>query len=203
MGRSLAMKGAKTSWREHIEYARVAGAVAAHAGDAVALEVTAFRSVEPRYAKLDLAINGKGAMRGGGRWNSPGLTATVYLTLTPETAMAETMAHARRYGFAEADVLPRVFLAVDVRVQRVLDLRSGWLRRVLRVSRERMLGTDWVKEQSRGHESLTQALGRACYEAGLEGLVAPSAADPKGSIVVIFPGKLGKESGIRVRTAAV
>lgn len=92
--------------------------------------LTTYRSSSPAYAtEMDL-ITGEGSKRYGGRWNSIGIAA-VYASLTPETAMAETLAHYRYYGIPVEDAMPRTFVAIVVRLQAVLDLRKGAVRKRL------------------------------------------------------------------------
>ncbi|HEY3963758.1 MAG TPA: RES domain-containing protein [Planctomycetaceae bacterium] len=65
---------------------------------------SAYRSSIPKYAKEAELLTGEGSRRHGGRWNPIGI-AVVYAALTPETAMAETLAHNRYYGVANSDAL--------------------------------------------------------------------------------------------------
>lgn len=78
---------------------------------AVPFADTVYRSSTPRYANETDLITGEGSKRNGGRWNPPGI-AVVYASLTPETAMAETLAHNRYYGIPQQDALPRTFVAI-------------------------------------------------------------------------------------------
>jgi RES domain-containing protein len=113
--------------------------------------------------------------------------AVIYASLTPETAMAESLAHARHYGFPEHSVMPRTFVAISFRLKRVLDLTDGSVRQRLSVSLKRILDTGWRAEMNAGVMPLTQLLGQAAAEAGLEGLLVPSAADLGGRNIVAFP----------------
>jgi len=60
-----------------------------------------------------------------------------------------------------------------------------------------MVSTDWREERANGREALTQAIGRATYEAGYEGLLVPSAAIPNGVNLVVFPENLVGKSILR------
>jgi RES domain-containing protein len=60
----------------------------------------------------------------------------------------------------------------------------------------RGLREDWRAIQERGHESTSQAIGRAAWRAGLEGLIVPSHARPKESNIVLFPDNLKRGSRI-------
>ncbi len=122
----------------------------------------------------------------------------VYASLTPETAMAETLAHHRYYRIPIEDAMPRTFVALEASLRAVLDFRLGPVRQRLQVSLERVLVVDWRKEVRAAQEPITQTIGRAALEIGLEGLIVPSAADPKGHNLLVFPGNLQSDSEIRV-----
>lgn len=62
---------------------------------------------------------------------------------------------------------------------------------------ERALREDWRALQNRGSESISQAVGRAAYKVGLEGLLVPSLAAPGGGNLVAFPDRLRPGSRIR------
>ncbi|WLD14127.1 RES family NAD+ phosphorylase [Planctellipticum variicoloris] len=156
-----------------------------------------YRSSTPRYAKESDLLNGAGGRRTGGRWNPVGI-AVVYASLTPETAMAETLAHYRYYAIGLEDAMPRTFVAIDARLQAVLDLRLGTVRQRLQVSLDRILKVDWRKEVQAGREPITQVLGRAASDVGLEGLIVPSAASPDGQNLLVFPKNLQTGSELRV-----
>jgi RES domain-containing protein len=167
---------------------------------AVAYAMTVFRSSTPKYANEADLLTGEGSRLKGGRWNPIGIAA-VYASLTPETAMAEALAHYRYYGVPLRDSMPRTFVAIAVNLQAILDLRDGTVRQRLQVSRDRILTVDWRKEVQAGREPITQAIGRAASEVGLEGLIVPSAADTKGKNVLIFPTNLQPGSNVTVLNA--
>jgi RES domain-containing protein len=156
-----------------------------------------YRSSTPRYATETDLLTGDGSKRRGGRWNPIGL-AVVYGSLTPETAMAESLAHHRYYGISVKDAMPRTFVAIDANLQTVLDLRLGSVRQRLQVSLDRILAVDWRKEVRAGREPITQTLGRAASDVGLEGLIVPSAVDPSGHNLLVFPNNLQGSGAIRV-----
>ena len=145
-------------------------------------------------------LSGYGSRLYGGRWN-PTEVATVYASLTPETALAEVLSHFRRYGFPVHSAMPRTFVAIDVALGEVLDLTAGPVRRRLRVSRAATLSEDWRASHQRNEESLTQAVGRAAYDAGMEGLLVASAAQRGGTNLVWFPDNLSATSHARIRRA--
>ena len=157
------------------------------------------RSVTPEYASAKDFITGAGAQMNGARWNAIGTFRAVYGSMTSTLAMQESLAKFHRFGIPEAKAMPRLFRAISVRLSCVLDLTEGSVRQALRVSRKRMVDDAWWKAQGEGKESLTQAIGRAAYEAGLEGIVVPSAADKDGKNIVVFPDNLRGGSKLEVQ----
>jgi len=164
---------------------------------ATAFTGTAYRSSTPLYATEDDLLTGDGSKLNGGRWNPAGI-AVVYASLTPEAAMAETLAHNRYYGIAIEEAMPRTFVAIEATLRIVLDLREGGIRQRLRVSEERILSVDWRKEVRAGREPITQMIGRAAYETDWEGIIVPSAAAANGHNLLIFPDKLRPGNSITV-----
>src|ERR1700675_2190231 len=100
---------------------------------ATPLAGSVYRSTTPEYAKETDLLTGEGSRRFGGRWNPIGI-AVIYASLTPETAMAEALAHSRYFGIPVEDAMPRTFVAIEARLQSVVDLLSGSVRRRMQVS---------------------------------------------------------------------
>lgn len=159
-----------------------------------------FRSAAPRYAGVRDMVTGVGSANVGGRWNPRGSFRTVYASLEPETAMAESMATFRYYGLAPHSALPRLFRAIEVELAAVLDLREIPLASPLPFWVRKGLREDWRALQDRGRESISQAIGRAAWLAGLEGLIVPSHAAIRGSNAVLFPARLRPGSRIHALT---
>ena len=155
-----------------------------------------YRSATPRYCRSNDLISGLGSAKVGGRWNPPGDLRTVYASLDPETAMAESLATFRYYGWALYEAMPRVFRALEVRLSAVLDLED--LPHPISRRLETALAEDWRVLQASGRESLSQAIGRAAFEAGLEALLVPSHARPGRTNLVAFPQNFRAESSLRV-----
>lgn len=153
----------------------------------------AFRATSVEYANRDDLLTGLGAKINGGRWNPPKSFATVYTSLTPETALAEYLAQARHFGFPDSTAMPYVMAGLEVALQKVLDLTDGAVRKALGVSLARMTDKSW--RAAKKHESLTQAVGRLCFEAEFEGILVPSSALPGSANLLIFPGNLVAPAG--------
>ena len=159
-----------------------------------------YRSSTPKYATEADLLTGEGSRRWGGRWNPIGI-AVVYASLSPETAMAETFAHNRYYGVPIEDAMPRTFVAIEVKLKKVLDLRDGKIRQRLQISETQMLTVDWRNEVKSGLEPITQRLGQAAHATGWEGLIVPSATDAQGHNLLIFPDRLDATSVVRLLNA--
>ena len=162
---------------------------------AVEFRSCVFRSAGVRYANEDDLTSGIGASDRGGRWNPRGVRA-VYYCLSPETAVKESYQEFLAYGFLKEQIRPRVLAGLAVNVKRLLDLTDTGNRRRLGFRLDELVGEDWRAIQSGGEESWTQAIGRGAMLAGFEGLLAPSARDRGGTVVVIFPGKLEPTSTV-------
>jgi RES domain-containing protein len=165
-----------------------------------AFSATVYRSCTPKYANVSDLVTGEGSRRHGGRWNPVGM-AVVYASLTPETAMVESLAHYRYYGIGLEQAMPRTFVSMTVNLDTVLDFRQGIVRRSLQVSEERILSVDWRKEIRDGREPITQTISRAALVAGFEGMIVPSAADPKHHNLLVFSANFGRNDKIQVLDA--
>jgi RES domain-containing protein len=159
-----------------------------------------FRFINPKYSKAADIVSGVGSLKASGRWNVPRTARLGYTSQTPETALAEAMAHVRYYNLPTSRALPRVLVALRFKARRVLDLRNGAVRRKLILSDHTIRTLDWRTENRNGVEALTQAWGFAFARAGLEAVVVPSAADPHGVNVLVFPGNLLIGSFLEVAT---
>lgn len=157
-----------------------------------------YRSATPRYARAADIVTGLGSGKMGGRWNPPGGFATVYASLEPEAAMSESLAAFRYYGWALHAAMPRLFRSLRVSLLLVLDFRQPVLAPELAGWMGRIRQEDWRAVQQAGREPTSQALGRAAFEAGLEGLLVPSFAAADSTNLVAFPGNFAATSSIRV-----
>jgi RES domain-containing protein len=154
-----------------------------------------YRSSTPRYATENDLLTGIGSQRW--RWNPVGLAA-VDASLTPETALAETLAHHRYYNLPLEQAMPRTFVAIEARLRQVLDLGNGQVRQRLRLSLASLLAVDWRRDMAEGRIPLTQVLGWAADLSGFEGLLVPSSADPTGINLLVFPRKLRPGSRLEI-----
>jgi RES domain-containing protein len=132
-------------------------------------------------------LTGAGAVLAGGRWGVKGIMPAVYASTDPATLAAELNYKGLRYGWTQADFHAQLRVGMRWELQAVVDLTAGPTLRALRVTRATIIGVDWLADQTAGREPVTQAVARAAFENMAEGLVVPSARQPGGVNVVLFP----------------
>lgn len=144
------------------------------------------RSVGAKHATQTSFFSGKGAARTGGRWNRVGIE-TVYASLDVLTATKEAYQNFIIYKLPLSSIRPRVMAGAEVVLSKVLDITDASIRRKLGFTREDLVNEDWRGIQAAGDESWTQTIGRGCVQSGFEGILVPSARNPKGKNIVLFP----------------
>src|SRR5205814_1799136 len=133
---------------------------------------------------------GQGSFLHGGRWNAIGSFRAVYGSTQDTVAVAESRATADYAHVPLPFRTPRLLVAIELSLERVLDLTSAKVRDTLEITIEELRAEDWRKVQEEQTESLTQAIGRAVFVNRGEGLLAPSARVLSGINVVYFPENL-------------
>jgi len=90
-----------------------------------------------------------------------------------------------------------VIRSFECDLTKTLDLTSPHICALLGVSVNKIKTSDWRKAINAGKESVTQAIGRAAVESGLEALLVPSMHADKDFNVVIFPDNLNRQDSVR------
>ena len=88
---------------------------------------------------------------------------------------------------------PRLVVAIQAQVGKILDLTSPGIRRHLGITLAELSGEDWRKLLQSGQESLSQTLGRAAASTGASGLLVRSAAVHQARNVILFPPLSGSD----------
>lgn len=158
----------------------------------------AVRATHPNWASAGELLSGVGAIKTAGRWNPPGMFRAVYMSDSPETALAESLARQRYYHLLPHDALPLTLVAVRISLHSIVSLRDKRVRRKLGLTVPEMIAEDWREMNTRGDEAITQTFGRAAFALGYEGLILPSAARRNGSNLLWFPDRLDKESRVTI-----
>jgi RES domain-containing protein len=116
----------------------------------------------------------------------------MYFSLDPETALSEVLAYRRYQGLPDAEATPLVLVSCQANVRQILDLSDRRIRQLLGLSQNQLVTEPWRALQHAGREALTQAIGRLARKAGLEGLLTPSAARPRGMNLVLFRDRVSE-----------
>lgn len=162
------------------------------------LVAEAYRWVTPGFANDRDFLSGEGGMRHANRWNVPGMRA-VYLSLEPETPVAELREHCRRFGLPFRESMPRVFAAVDLRLETVLDLTRAEVLDVLQVSVDELRSEQWWEANQGNREALTQAIGRCVWESEVfEAIMVPVAPLAENRNLVWFPERKSPGSTLQI-----
>lgn len=178
-------------------YSEFQSALKAHAGDWFGpWEGDSWRFQDIEFPTAKEILSGRGAELCGGRLNFRGSFPVVYGSIAEDTALKESEARAKRYGLVVRK--PRILVAIELKLQRVLDLRRADVRRHLGITLKELQHEDWEKLQDRGTESLSQALGRAAFDLGAEAVMIPSFAHRGGVNVAWFPRNKVKGSGASI-----
>ena len=183
---------------EHPDYARWCRLIRRLSPMASSFKGPLYRACTPVYANQRDLLTGAGAHKYGGRWNAPGRFPLVYLSQTVEGAIAETLGLSGRYGFDPAAHLPLTLVAIDATLANVLDLTNVHVRQAFRVTIKAMTDCPWKRENDHGREAFTQALARVASDAGLEGIIVPSAVQRTIRNLNVFPANLAKKSKLEI-----
>jgi RES domain-containing protein len=146
-----------------------------------------YRVTTLNYPDPKSILLGQGSYLYGGRWNAIGSFRAVYGSTEDTVAVAESRANAEYAGMPYPFRTPRLLVTIELSLRRVLDLSSEEIREYLGTRSEALSQEDWRNIQEQDRESFTQTLGRAVFENGGEGVLAPSARVPGGVNVVYFP----------------
>lgn len=171
------------------------------AGECVEFEAELFRVAGPRHTSAKEIVSGIGAFRAGGRWNPIGVMNVVYLSVEPETAMRESLEHFRYNRLPVSKAFPKVTVSVAVKVGKMLDLTNPDLASRLPISLSELMSEDWRALVSRGTQPGSQAVGVACFQAGIQAVQVPSKPDPNGANILVFPETLTGEDRLEVTNA--
>jgi RES domain-containing protein len=168
---------------------------------AQAWEGTVYRCTTMAYANRADLLSGAGSRHHGGRWNPPNRFNVIYGSLDAETAVAESLTTISAYGVPAERASPRVFVAVRLKLQRVLDLTSPQFVKLAKWDFSAIAKEDWQSLQQAGVESLGQAIGRVGWDLQLEAFLAPSFRRANGQNIVLFPGRRLRGSSWRIQGA--
>jgi RES domain-containing protein len=168
-------------------FARIRKGIAGHRELLRPWKGAAFRVTTLDYPSPQSILLGQGSFMYGGRWNAAGSFRAVYGSTSDLVAVAESRANAEYAGISYPFRKPRLLVMIELSMDEVLNLTAPDTLRALDLRSDELRLEDWRKLQANGLESLTQTIGRAVYENGGDGLLAPSAKITGGLNVVYLP----------------
>jgi RES domain-containing protein len=86
----------------------------------------------------------------GGRWNPPDQFNAIYGSLDPETAIAESLGTYSVFGISAEKARPRVFVAIRLKLQSVLDFASPRAATTLGLDYAALARENWQSLQDAG-----------------------------------------------------
>ncbi|MBI4518667.1 MAG: RES family NAD+ phosphorylase [Deltaproteobacteria bacterium] len=165
---------------------------------------TAYRFIGSRF--LSSPLSGAGSLHYGGRLNPAGAFEVLYTALAADTALAERegiLLTANGIKLART-IRTAVLLRIDCQLSSILDLTDEQLRCQLRITSADLLGP-WLPwsaadPDDRGERAApSQRLGAAVYASRrFEAIMTPSAKDPGGRCLAVFPDHLQAGSRITI-----
>lgn len=158
-----------------------------------------YRFVTVPYSNRQDLLSGAGSRKHGARWNPPDQFNVVYGSLEPETAVAEALSTLNGFGVPPAQARPRVFVAVALRLQSVLDLALPHVTNLLGLDVDKILKKDWKAAQDAGREAMSQAIGRIAWELRVEAILVPSAVSARDRNIAVFPGRRQRGSSWKIQ----
>jgi RES domain-containing protein len=159
----------------------------------------AFRASPLEFARVVNLLDGRGSLNFGGRWSAAGTFRAVNLSLSQETAMAESAAKFTYYNLRETDLTPKLVVGIRVSLRKVVDLTNPQgLKKQEWFHPDELLEEDWRKVNEAGFESQSQAFGRAAHDLGAEAIVAPSARINGGVNLVYFPNSVLRARNVEI-----
>ena len=96
-------------------------------------------------------------------------------------------------GLKRATVKPRLIVGIRYRLKAVVELPK-LIGAIRGADMAELMAEDWQKINTRGGETQGQALGRALFDARVEGFLVPSARVPDAMNLVVFTRNLQQTS---------
>ena len=167
-----------------------------------------YRALSPVYypdsvLQLDYTIHHASRFYAGP--NTPPTYQTLYLAQSPEIALREIEALYGPTSATVANLRAVTLFALEVRVQRLIDLTDPNVQMLLQTTVQELTG-DWriyavlaalATPPAPAPIAPTQQLGVALFTLGVEGFLAPSAKAPALTSLVLFPQNLQSSSFVR------
>jgi RES domain-containing protein len=132
----------------------------------------AFRQQSPEYDPQ----SGEGARQFGGRFNPATSFATLYVTPSMTTAVAELVRQGQQHAVGMKALLPRHVYRYSLDLRKVVDLTAAEVRDILAITESDLTSPDRTKPQ---------LIGEAAFGLGVQALISYSTVCD-GLVIAIF-----------------
>ncbi len=151
-----------------------------------------YRFASISYATSSQFADGEGARIHGGRFTPRSGPRTVYVALERHTAYEELEASLEYFQLLASTFTPRVFAAIAIHADVILDLTCPETLVALGIS-QHQIAEEW-RHLSASKVAGTQVFGLLVFEAGFEGILYPSVRRAEGRNLALFPDGLRETS---------
>ena len=140
-------------------------------------------------------LDNKASKKQGGRWNRKNKYGAIYTALDKKTLRAELNKMVDRRGITAKDLFRWKITVIEIKLRNVLNLTDPKIRKKFKIKLADILSdNEDCKEKCCKIADKTRNLGA-------EAILSPSAANPEGKNLNIYPDKLLKNSYIkRIKT---
>jgi RES domain-containing protein len=158
------------------------------------------RAVPLKYQ--DFPLSGVGSIITGGRYNAKGAFEILYFANDGDTMLREVRIVQYDTDGTAITVLtaPYILLSLTYSVSHAVDLTDRTIQERLKIT-DADLDCAWELAVLNGQAPITQDLGYAAREAGIEAIVVPSSRHPGHSNICVISDQLLETSFVRIHNA--
>ena len=138
------------------------------------------------------ALDSAASKEFGGRWNRAKKYATLYFSLTKETAQAEHTSQLLKRGLTTGDLSDRLITTIRVHLTQVLDFTDPGRQKEFGLTKSQL-----ESDEEACRKKILEVSEKARAQ-GYEAILSPSARFPKGKNLNIFPDKLSKKTSLKI-----
>lgn len=137
-------------------------------------------------------LDTSGSKKRGGRWNRKNKYGCLYTCLDKEALKAELYKMCKKRGLEVKDLFLWAITTIEVEIKNYIDLTSPDIRKEFEIKLSDIL-SDKEEEQE-----ICRPVADEARALGCEAIISPSAAEPKGKNLNIYPDKFSRNSHVRI-----
>lgn len=143
------------------------------------------------YFSKEDPLSTSGSKIYGGRWNRKNIYGAIYASFDKETLKAELIRMTEKRGYRVTDLFAYSVSTLKVQLKMVFDLTDQQ-----NMAKYNLKESDILSDEENSKEKCLKVADKL-RSVGYEAIISPSAANPKGKNLNIYPDKLLKKSYIR------